>query len=208
MNFNYNNKSYDVEIIKKNNKNIYIRVKNSKIIVTCNYFTTKKMIEKLLKDNYKSIIKMIEHDNKKQEKDSKFYFFGKEYNVVYGLDFSIEESKIYAKNEKDLTKNIDKIIKDKFYERLMYYYNMYEENIPLPTLRIRKMTTRWGVCNIKTHVITLNYNLYKYDLKCLDYVVVHELSHLIHPNHSASFWAVVEKYCPNYKLIRKTLKDE
>ena len=46
MNFNYNDKSYDVEIIKKNNKNIYIRVKNSKIIVTCNYFTTKKMIEK------------------------------------------------------------------------------------------------------------------------------------------------------------------
>lgn len=208
MNFNYNDKSYDVEIIKKNNKNIYIRVKNSKIIVTCNYFTTKKMIEKLLKDNYKSIIKMIEHDNKKQEKESKFYFFGKEYNIVYGLDFSIEESKIYAKNKKDLTKNIDKIIKDKFYERLMHYYNMYEENIPLPSLRIRKMTTRWGVCNIKTHIITLNYNLYKYNLECLDYVVVHELSHLIHPNHSASFWSVVEKYCPNYKVIRKTLKDE
>ena len=90
----------------------------------------------------------------------------------------------------------------------MYYYNMYEENIPLPSLRIRKMTTRWGVCNIKTHIITLNYNLYKYNLECLDYVVVHELSHLIHPNHSASFWNIVEKYCPNYKLIRKTLKDE
>ena len=69
------------------------------------------------------------------------------------------------------------------------------------------MKTRWGVCNTKTHIITLNKELYKYDIDCLDYVCIHELSHLIHPNHSKNFWQVVNKYCCNYKEIRKKLRD-
>ena len=68
----YNNKKYEVEVIKKNNKNIYIRVKNSKVVVSCNYFTTERYIKKLLKDNYSSIIKMIDKDNNRQIKQEKF----------------------------------------------------------------------------------------------------------------------------------------
>ena len=69
------------------------------------------------------------------------------------------------------------------------------------------MTTRWGVCNIKNHNVTLNYNLSKYDIKCLDYVIVHELSHFIHHNHSKEFWSLVEKYYPKYKECKKMLKE-
>ena len=69
------------------------------------------------------------------------------------------------------------------------------------------MTTRWGVCNTKTYVITLNKELYNYDIECLDYVCIHELSHLVYPNHSSDFWNVVSEYCPNYKEIRKKLRD-
>ena len=69
------------------------------------------------------------------------------------------------------------------------------------------MTTRWGVCNTKSKVITLNTELFKYDIECLDYVVIHELSHLVHANHSKEFWNVVSKYCPNYKILRNKLKD-
>ena len=81
------------------------------------------------------------------------------------------------------------------------------EDIPVPNLKIRKMRTRWGVCNTKNHNVTLNYNLYKYDIECLDYVIIHELSHFIFPNHSKNFWQQVSKYCPNYKEIRRKLKD-
>ena len=65
------------------------------------------------------------------------------------------------------------------------------------------MTTRWGVCNIKTHVITLNTELITKDIRCLDYVIYHELSHLIEANHSKKFWAIVEENCPDYKKWRK-----
>ena len=69
------------------------------------------------------------------------------------------------------------------------------------------MTSRWGVCNIKNHNVTLNSELSKYDISALDYVIVHELSHFIHHNHSKDFWLLVSKYCPNYKDIRKMLRS-
>ena len=69
------------------------------------------------------------------------------------------------------------------------------------------MTSRWGVCNTKTKVVTLNLELIKRDTKYLDYVIVHELSHLIHANHSAYFWALVEENMPEYRVYRKEMKE-
>lgn len=204
----YNNKRYEVEVVRKNNKNIYIRVKNDKVIITCNYFTTEKYIKKLLKDNYSSIIKMIEKDNVRKEKQEKFYLFGKVYDIVYGFkEFEIKNNKIYVLDKTKLDKYLSNYIKEVFTERLNYWYDAYEENIPVPNLKIRKMSTRWGVCNLKNRNVTLNYELYKYDMECLDYVIIHELSHFLYPNHQKEFWNQVSKYCNNYKSIRKKLKS-
>lgn len=208
MGITLNDKIYKVEIIKKNNRNTYIRVKNGVIVATTNYLCTKKQIEKLIKDNEQSIIKMIEKDEKTQNKQENFYYFGTKYDIIYGFDtIEFTKDKIFVKNNETLNKYLKKEIMRIYQERLDYWYNIFEENIPIPNLKIRKMTTRWGVCNIKNHNITLNYNLINYDISCLDYVIVHELSHLIHPNHSKKFWLVVEKYYPNYKQIRKKLKE-
>ena len=80
-------------------------------------------------------------------------------------------------------------------------------NIPEPSLRIRKMKTRWGVCNTKTHVITLNLELITKDINCLDYVIYHELSHLVEANHSKRFWLVVEENFKDYKKYRALTND-
>lgn len=203
----YNNNKYEVEIIKKNNKNIYIRIKDNKIIVTCNYFTTKREIEKLIKTNYNSITKMIDKVNIKKEKEDNFYLFGTKYDIIYGFsDINISDNKIYIKDNKTLNKYLDNKIKEVFTNRLDFWYNIFNENIPVPNLKIRKMTSRWGVCNLKNKNVTLNYYLYKYDLDCLDYVIVHELSHFIYPNHSKNFWNLVSNYIPNYKVKRNKLK--
>ena len=69
------------------------------------------------------------------------------------------------------------------------------------------MTSRWGVCNIKTKVLTLNLELIKRDVKYLDYVIVHELSHLIHGDHSSSFWRLVEENMTEYKKYREEMKE-
>jgi len=208
MNITIANHEYPVTIIKKHNKNTYIRVKNGTIIVTTNYLVSKNSIIKLIKDNESSILKMINKDYKKQEKTSNFYYFGQKYDVIYGFnELEFSTNKIYVKDEKTLNKYLKSQIITIFKEHLRYWVSIFEEDIPTPNLKIRKMTSRWGVCNIKNHNITLNYMLYLYDISCLDYVIVHELSHFIHPNHSHSFWLLVEKYYPNYKECRKKLKE-
>ena len=109
----------------------------------------------------------------------------------------------------------DQHMLDKFYklacekifnERLDKCAIMFE-NIPEYHLKIRKMTTRWGVCNRGNNNITLNSELIKKDVTLIDYVCVHELSHFIEANHSSLFWAEVKKRYPYYKEARKRLRE-
>ena len=209
MKYIIQNKEYDVEIIHKNNKNTYIRIKEDETIyVTTSYFTTKKEIKRILDNNIDSIIKMLEKNKRKQEKNTMFYYLGNPYYIIYmPSNLEISDNKIYVKDEKTLNKWLKNEILKIYKERIDYWYNIFEESIPYPKLKIRYMKTRWGVCNIKDNSVTLNSELIKYDLTKLDYVIVHELSHFIHFNHSKSFWCLVEKYSPNYKKIRKDLKE-
>ena len=208
MQIEIDDKIYDVDIIKKNNRNTYIRVKNGKIVVTTNYLASKNSIIKLINDNKSSILRMINTDNKKQNKQDNFYYFGKKYDVIYGFnDIEFNDNKIYAPNKTKLDKYILDEVKIIYLERLNYWYNVFEEKIPIPNLRIIKMTSRWGVCNIRSHNVTLNYELSKYDITCLDYVIVHELSHFIYHDHQKDFWNLVCKYYPKYKEARKMLKE-
>ena len=200
-------KEYPIEIIRKNNKNTYLRVKDGKIIVTTNYLTSLTTINKLIKNNTAFIDKALNKNYQKKEDDS-FKLFGNSYDIIYGFnDTEIDNNKIYTKDNKSLNKYLSKYIYNIYEERINYYYSLFEENIPIPNLKIRKMTSRWGVCNIKNHNVTLNLELSKYNIECLNYVIVHELSHFIHPNHSKEFWLLVGKYYPNYKDIRKYLRN-
>lgn len=199
----------NVYIEKKNNKNTYIRVKDDmNIYVTTNFLVSNKQIIKLLDNNYDFLLKMLEQKKQKQQKNELFYYLGKKYDIIY-FDSKIEiyDDRIYVKDKDTLDRWYKKQIKHVFNERLEYNYNLFVENIPYPNLRIRKMKTRWGVCNRKTNTVTLNSELIKYDIQKLDYVIIHELSHFLHFNHSNNFWKQVEKYCPNYKKIRNELKD-
>lgn len=209
MNIDINGVSYPINVIRKDNKNTYIRVKDGVINVSTNYLESNKKILKLINDNRTSIEKMINKDINKREKDSKFYYFGTSYDIIIGSfsEVDIANDKVFVPSYKELEKWLNKNIREIFTNRLNYWYNEFEENIPKPSLKLRKMTTRWGVCNTKSKCITLNIELFKYDKECLDYVIVHELSHLVYPNHSKSFWNVVSKYCPNYKILRNKLKD-
>jgi len=209
MKYVIDNQEYNVEIIRKNNKNTYIRVKQDlTIYVTTNYFVTKKQIEHLLDQNIEYLKKMINKSLINQEKQNKFYYLGNEYQIIYmNTDTEIYQDKIFTKDEDTLNKWLKKQITNLYKEKVEDLYNKFEENIPYPKIKFRKMKTRWGVCNKRNLSITLNTELIKYNIECLEYVIVHELTHFIHFNHSKNFWNVVEKYYPNYKQVRKKLKE-
>jgi predicted metal-dependent hydrolase len=198
MKYIIDNKEYEVVIIRKNNKNTYIRIKDDlKIYVTTNMLVTKNSIKKLLDQNIDFLIKNIERQKARQKRQEEFYYLGQVYDIITISTKNIEiiGNRIFVKDKEYLNKWYKRETKRIFLDELDKIYNQFEENIPYPNLCIRKMTTR------------LNSELMKYSIDKLDYVIVHELSHFIHFNHSKSFWQLVSKYCPNYKQIRKELKD-
>ncbi len=76
-----------------------------------------------------------------------------------------------------------------------------------PIIKVRDMKTRWGVCHIKKRYISLNLQLLSKPMPCIKYVILHEYVHFLVPNHSQKFWQTLEVYMPNYKEIRKLLKN-
>lgn len=71
--------------------------------------------------------------------------------------------------------------------------------------KLRKMKSQWGNCKVLTGEVTFNTALIKKSMRCIEYVVAHELAHLIEANHSAKFYAVIAKHFPFWKEIRKEL---
>ena len=209
MKVEINNQLIDVFVIKKRQKNTYLRVKEDGIYITTNYLTTNKYILNLLRENENKIIKIQEHLKKKQEYNQDFFYLGKKYNIVKSNleDIVVGDSTILVRDELILNKWLVKQARIIFKENLDEIYKIFPVEIPYPSLTIRKMKTRWGVCNTRIKKITLNLELIKKDKKYLDYVIVHELSHLVYPNHGSDFWHLVSILVPNYKVLRKELNS-
>jgi len=112
---------------------------------------------------------------------------------------------IYSPSKKNLDDFVLKKINEVFNEEIDICKNCFSY-LPEFTLKVRKMKSRWGVCNTKDKTVTLNTELIKYRLEVIDYVIIHELAHFHEGNHSKKFWDIVSKACPNYKNLRKELK--
>jgi predicted metal-dependent hydrolase len=94
-----------------------------------------------------------------------------------------------------------------FAERLAHCRErMRDQHLPATELRIRKMRSRWGSCS-RSAVITLNLELIKMPVDCIDYVIVHELCHLREFNHSPKFYALQEHYVPDWQERKRELNQ-
>lgn len=83
---------------------------------------------------------------------------------------------------------------------------MEAEALPLPSIVIRDMRSRWGSYSCRTGRVCLNLNLIKAPLPCLDYVIIHELCHIRVPNHGPRFWNLVGRYVPDHAELRRRLR--
>lgn len=177
---------------RKNIKHCYLRIlKENLIEIKANrYFTlydAKKLIEKK-SEWIKSSIKKL---SKNRLNEDEFSYLGE---IKKLEDFNVKNLDIFYKKE------IQKILPSKV-EELSKKMQLFPTSISF-----RKNKRTWGSCNYKNG---LNFNilLMKFPIEVMEYVIIHELAHIKHKNHSKDFWNLVEVYCPNYKEIEKRFKN-
>ena len=177
-----NGQELEVVLIRKNNKNIYFRVKDDlKIHVTCPIYLGKENILKMIEKNEESILKMYEHAYENSKDNELFLYLGKKYFI------EIKESEIGIRFEGDTVYTPSMKALDLFYKSEVQRVFTSEveiakkcfSNLPEFTLKFRSMLTRWGVCNPSKKTVTLNTELLKKDIELLDYVIIHELCHFL-----------------------------
>ena len=153
------------------------------------------------------IEKTLSKIQKNSLENDEIMLFGKIYKFELNDKFKnveITQDMIFAKNEDEIYKfaNLElKKICNEFIAKFLPFINR-----PINRIVFRKMETRWGSCNHKKGYINLSLNLVKKDFKFIEYVVLHELTHLIYPHHRSEFYEFIAKIMPDFKERIKTAK--
>lgn len=123
------------------------------------------------------------------------------------LSLCVKDPSDFTKKQRMVTRYLDEQCRSVFGEIISEIHPIFQKyGVPMPTLRIRDMETRWGSCLAKKGVITLNKRLLEVPRNCIEYVVMHEFCHFIHPNHSKHFYSFLAMLMPDWKE-RKTVLD-
>ena len=137
----------------------------------------------------------------------------KNYIIINNKYFEIHIKEKYIENKKYIRKVYDKWLKEYangiLYELIIKYQSTLKKyNIKIPKVEIRQMKSRWGSCIPSNNKVIFNLSLIKTPICCIEYVVLHELSHFKYQNHSKSFYNFVTIFMPDWKERKKILDEE
>jgi len=214
-----------VQIIKKAVKNINIRVKpNQEVILTAPLQTTDEHIAFVLHKRAAWIDEKIAYYKEYQPEKPKEYVSGEGFKYLgrqYRLKVIESDSEyvklqrgffhLYVKDRENVQRKkklLERWYRDKADEHFQKILKRYQSIVQLEVtnVRVREMRTRWGSCNPAKSFINLNSELIKKPRYCIEYVIFHELAHLIYPNHSSAFYNYLSVHMPDWK--RRKLKLE
>lgn len=128
--------------------------------------------------------------------------------IVIAENEVIFSGNIEENSTEKLTKCIDKLYRQQLAQQIEKFAAFWQKRLQLTASgwRIRKMKTRWGTCNTFSRMITINYNLVRLPVECLEYIIVHELAHLYEPSHSSHFKNFLTQNLPDWKQRESLLK--
>lgn len=122
------------------------------------------------------------------------------------IHLETKEPDNFEKKQRAATKFLNQQCKTVFNEILNELYPQVQKyGVSAPALRIRDMETRWGSCSFKRGFITLNKRLLEAPRYCIEYVIMHELCHFVHPNHSKRFYDFLTMLMPDWKDRKQAL---
>lgn len=120
----------------------------------------------------------------------------------------VKEPENPAQRQKGLEKGLDCLCRKIFQGMLEELYPLAaKQGAAKPLLRIRRMKSRWGSCLPGKGIITLNKRLLEAPRGCIQYVILHELCHLIHPDHSKRFYGLLAAWMPDWKEWKNRLEE-
>ena len=222
----------NVQIARKNIKNVHLKVfRDLSVVVSVPMTVPDDWIDTFLQNH----VKWIDEQVSKYKKSSGYntllniragtstQLLGKDVRIYKEASLTnrveLEEKRVclYMSNPDD-----DQLAQSLFNEwwrdmaiqlytsekRCLYHKIFKKHNIKEPIIAVRKMKTLWGSCSPAKNKITLNEYLLKADLRCIQYVILHELTHLIYPNHSKQFYDFLTIYMPDWEERKKRLDNE
>lgn len=186
--YKYNSDSYPVpincNIIYSNRKSISIQInKDKSLTIRCPYFLSESECIQFIQQKNNWIVSHLKNmpeliiPSFSEEQLKQIHFFEKKFRNA---------------------------AKEYIPKRVAYFHQFTGGNYTSITIRDQK--SRWGSCSSRG-TLSFNYRLMLASPEILDYVIVHELCHLTHMNHSKSFWEMVESILPDYKIYKSFLKD-
>ena len=209
------------QIIRSNRKTLSLSInENADLVVRAPQRASYDEIQKFISeksawiDNKQRLIKAQLEDNLNHHSSNKCLYLGSLYPLkidnsnVEPISFNGHMFTITNVNGERICLPLKSWYKKRFIEvalpRLSYFSDKHK--LKVNQVRVKEQKTLWGSCSSKNN-INLNYLLIMAPMKVIDYVIVHELVHTIHKNHSSKFWQKVETIIPNYKDARKWLKE-
>ena len=217
--FKLNEKIYPIKVLFTNNRNVYFEKRDNIFILKINKLTSldslylKEFMEKSIKSFLakKDLPSMEINENEKY-----FYYLGKK--IFYELNndlilFNINDEIIQLRKTKSVKPS--KIIWNLLNEKLLLILDkLIIKNIPLIYPKLKKYELKvlnkksaWGTNYVNKALITFSKYLILFNINIIEYVVIHELVHFLHQNHSKKFWQKINLFCLNYKEKIKALNE-
>lgn len=180
------NRKISYILTRKSVKNINIRVKeDGRVLVSANRRISCAYLDELICDKQDFILNALDRYEELRRKREE-----------------AEQLGLYLNGGK----------KENFTEEILYQicqeiYPLFEPyGVRYPQIKLRRMKSQWGSCRPRSGIITLNRRLLEVPRESMEYVVLHEFVHFIHPNHSREFYAMVESMMPDWRERKRLLE--
>lgn len=210
----YQNYKIKYLLQRKANKNVTIKInEQGQLVVVANEYVPINKLEQLIIEKVSWIIEKQQSQMAKLNKAQEgMYLLDKYYPYVF-QEAKVNNVKIV--DEKIVVNYTDRMFIEKLLAKFIYQQSIkiidplvhkwlaiFKDyyNVEVSSVKYKYMKSKWGSCQTNKRIITLNYYLINQEQSFIEYVIVHELAHLIQPNHSKAFYQVIEKFMPDYRL--------
>ena len=215
------------ELSRKPVKNINLRIHSDlRITVSANKSISIEKIESFILSKTDWILSALDKFESKREKllntENCFYLWGERFDLTVTegrknsialsancVIISLKDISDFNLKNKLMNELYTSECKQKITSLCGKVYRICNINgLQFPSIKFRNMRSRWGSCNPQKCILTFNTALARLPIACAEYVVFHEFTHFLHPNHSKAFYAQLEAYMPDWKERKRLLNEK